>query len=469
MNGALFTGMNGKWADRPIVRSCTRNHTSTMRRSSGDSPPLPDRGHSSPPYAEEPPGDLGYEVALLALADAAAANLAAGRADPAGPAALVAPIAEESGVAPAAVALALLTRIAMSPQLLSLPAGRAVVLQLGTLAALANLSRVSLWSFEHGAVACRFSSGDGDGDGGAEHALAERLLGLRTAGPDSGAGLVAATALRAGAPAAVVVGRATSSTTADVEPFLDVACLALGLVLEREALLEREAVLERGTLAEAALVEAHERRLTRLGLDLHDGPLQELAVMAADLHFARARADEALPSPGREQMLGVLDGLLERLNELDGGLREVAHSLETAEVVRQPLADALRREVDGFAAKSGIPVRLSVGGGLDDLTDSQKIALLRIVQESLANVREHSGASSASVRLGATDAHTRLEIADNGCGFDVDDALAASLRRGRIGLLGASERIRLLGGRFAVLSSPGAGTRVVVSLPRWKA
>ena len=407
-------------------------------------------------------------MALLALADAAAANLAAGRADPAGPAALVAPIAAESGVTPAAVALALLTRIAMSPQLLSLPAGRAVELQLGTLAALADLSRVSLWSFEHGAVACRFASGD-DGDGGAEHALAERLLGLRTTGPDSGVGLVAATALRAGAPAAVVVGHPAPTADVEIEPFLNVACLALGLVLEREALLEREAELERGALAEAALVEAHERRLTRLGLDLHDGPLQEIAVMAADLHFARTRVDEALPSPGREQMLGVLDGLLERLNELDGGLREVAHSLETAEVVRQPLGDALRREVDGFAAKSGIVVRLSVGDGLDELTDSQKIALLRIVQEGLANVREHSGASSASVRLGATNSHTRLEIVDDGCGFDVEEALAASLRRGRIGLLGASERIRLLGGRFAVLSSPGAGTRIVVSLPRWTA
>ena len=463
MNDTLFTSLNGKWVGRPIVRSETSHDTADMRRDSGDLPA--GRGRPSQ-HAEEPQGDLGTEVALLALADAAAASLAEGRSDLRGPADLVARIAEESGVAPAAVALALLTRIVMSPQLLQLPPDRAIALQLGTLASLAELRRVSLWSFGRGAVACRFSSGE-DGDGADEHAVAEALLGLRSPLPSGARGdLVAATALRAGAPAAVVVGRPSPASTAEVEPFLEVACLALGLVLEREALLQRETPLERDTPADASLVEAYERRLTRLGLDLHDGPLQEIAVMAADLHTARSRAGEMLPSPGREQMIGVLDGLLERLNELDGGLREVARSLETAEVVRAPLADVLRTEIAMFERRSGVDATLRVRGEIDALTESQKIALLRIVQASLSNVHQHSGASSVSVNVAATESSTRLEITDDGRGFDVDEALAESTRRGRLGMLGASKRTRLLGGKFAVISSPSAGTRVVVSLPR---
>ena len=408
---------------------------------------------SASPYAAS--GDLGYEVAFLALAESAAANLAAGRADPRDPAELAAAIAEARGIAPAAVSLALLTRVAMSAHLIQLPADRAVELQLGTLVSLAGLAGASLWSIAPDVVACRFSLGDGGGS--EERAAVARLL--DDAAPADG--LVAAPVLLAGAPAAAVVARGDSSTGVPVEPFVTVACGALALVLEREALLNRDAETQ------ATLVAAHERRLTRLGFDLHDGPLQDVAVMAADLHAARMRAQAELPGPERERMVGCLDDLLERLRELDVDLREVAHSLETVEAVNQPLAEALRREVDALVRRTAIDAQLSVTGEVDDLSDSQKIALTRIVQEGLTNVREHSGASSVSVTLSGSESSTELEIADDGSGFDIETALVQAARRGRLGLVGASERIRLLGGTFAVCSTPGAGTRLVASLPRW--
>ena len=418
-------------------------------------------GGPSPPHTADVAGDLDYEVALLALADSAAANLAAGRSDPRDPAALAASIAAERGVAPDAVSLALFTRIAMSPQLLQLPTERAIELQLGTLASLAGLNRVSLWAFELVMVARRFSFGRGAG-GAAERAMAETLLDLGAAASSlAEGGLVAATVLREDVPAAAVVARPASRRRTRVEPFISVACGALGLVLERETLLER------GTGTAATLVAAHERRLTRLAFDLHDGPLQEIAVMAADLHAARSRAEEVLPPPGREQVIGCFDGLSERLSELDGGLREVARSLETAGVIHEPLADVLRREVDAFKRQTEIRARLRVTGDLDDLTDSQKIALLRVVQEALGNVREHSEASSVSVTLRGSASSTRLEIVDDGRGFDVERELVESARRGRLGLVGASERVRLLGGTFAIRSRPADKTRLVVLLPRY--
>ncbi len=108
-------------------------------------------------------------------------------------------------------------------------------------------------------------------------------------------------------------------------------------------------------------------------------------------------------------------------------------------------------------------------GDLDDLTDSQKIVLWRVLQEALGNVREHSEASSVSVTLRGASSSTRLEIVDDGRGFDVEKELVESARRGRLGLVGASERVRLLGGTFAIRSRPADKTRVVVSLPRWAA
>jgi len=414
------------------------------------------RSEGSPPSPYVSSGDLGYEVAFLALAESAAASLADGRADPRDPAELAASIAEARGIAPAAVSLALLTRVAMSAQLLRLPADRAVELQLGTLASLAGLTGASLWSIEPGAVACRFSLGDGDG-GADERAAVERLLGDSARGGE----LVAAAVLLEGAPAAAVVVRPDSSTGVPVEPFVAVACGALGFVLEREQLLHRDAETQ------ATLVAAHERRLTRLGFDLHDGPLQDVAVMAADLYAARLRAQTQLAPPGRERMVGCLDDLLARLRELDADLREVAHSLETVHTVNQPLAEALQREMDALARKTAIAAQLSVTGEVDDLTDSQKIALMRIVHEGLANVREHSGASRVTVTLNGSQSSTELEIADDGSGFDIETALVESARRGRLGLVGSSERIRLLGGTFTVCSGPTGGTRVIASLPRW--
>ena len=436
-----------------------------MRRRDGSHPRAKSDGPAAPEQPSEPlpgpAGDLDYELALLAVADSAAGSLAAGRTDGGDPAGLAAAIAEERGVGPAAVSLALLARIALSPKLLQLPTERAVELQLGTLASLGGLTRVSLWSSVLGRLTCRFSLGRGAG-GAVERAVVERRLGAGGPATPAEARLVSAMVLRVDTPVAVVVGYPAGRPGAPIEPFLSVACSALGLVLEREALLQR------GTDGKATLVAAHERRLTRLAFDLHDGPLQEIAVLAADLHVARSLADESLPSPGREQVVTCFDGLLERLAALDGGLREVARSLETAEVMREPLRDVVQHEVAMFEQTTSIAARLSVTGEVDELSNSQKIALLRVVQEALRNVHDHSGASSVSVTLDGDTSSTHLEVVDDGHGFDVEQELVAAARRGRLGLVGASERIRLLGGVFTVRSTPGGETRLVVSLPHWQ-
>jgi signal transduction histidine kinase len=98
------------------------------------------------------------------------------------------------------------------------------------------------------------------------------------------------------------------------------------------------------------------------------------------------------------------------------------------------------------------------------LTDSQKIALYRVVQESLCNIRKHSGATHASVRVRSVAGYVSLEVSDNGCGFSLD----AVRSKGRLGLAGVVERIRMLGGDVEIESSPGTGVRVRATLPRWR-
>ena len=101
---------------------------------------------------------------------------------------------------------------------------------------------------------------------------------------------------------------------------------------------------------------------------------------------------------------------------------------------------------------------------MDGLSASQRIALVRFVQEALNNVREHSGATHVQVTLGVQRGLVSASVSDNGDGFSVEPTLLRAAKAGRFGLVGMSERARLLGGRFDVRSEPGGGTTVSIAL-----
>lgn len=201
---------------------------------------------------------------------------------------------------------------------------------------------------------------------------------------------------------------------------------------------------------------AAERRLARLAFDLHDGPLQELAALAADLRLLRKQAASA-PADVLE---GRIDDALGLLASIESDVRELARSLESEKIVRVPLGELVQSAADE-AEVDGVAVSVRVLGDVDSCTPSQRIALYRVVQESLWNVRHHSGASAASVEVNAGEETIEAEITDRGRGFDVEAA------RG-MGLAGMRERVRMLGGELEVASRSGGPTRVRATIPRWR-
>jgi signal transduction histidine kinase len=407
--------------------------------------------------------ELERGLALLRAGQALAEELAVGIVGGADVAAAAASFAADRRADPSAVSLALLAHAAHAPALLRCAPEQALGAVLELLCALAPLERVSLWTTNVGAVTCRLSLG-ASRPGPQARAAAQLLLDPFARTPtEVHEEIVTGAVTRAGQPVAAVVGRASTGGATQAEAFVSIACAAL------EPLLDRAELLGRVDDGERTLVSAHERRLTRLGFDLHDGPLQDVAVLAGDLRTARRRAAQELERPVRERVVGVFDDLIVRVTELDGGLRTMAQSLEGASVVRRPLVDVIRREIDQLESRAAIPVELHATGDLDGLSDSQQIALFRVVQEALTNAREHSRASSVRVTLVATGACTTLEIVDDGVGFEPETTLQDATDRGRLGLLGAAERVRLLGGALSVSSRPGIGTRLSVSLPRWRA
>lgn len=238
---------------------------------------------------------------------------------------------------------------------------------------------------------------------------------------------------------------------------------------ELTSVLERERLLRRGASHERALVEASERRLVRIGLDIHDGPLQVLAMLVGDTRVLRDRlAADPVGDADHELLLAWLDDYALHLREVDEDLRELALSLESQRLRQSDFAVALRDEASAFAGRGGIAVDIEVTGNFVNLTASQRFALAAVVREALANVREHSRASQARLRVSATAACIRATVVDDGCGFDVERALVAAAARGRLGLVGMSERVRLLGGHLAIDSRPGGPTAITVALPRWK-
>jgi two-component system, NarL family, sensor histidine kinase DegS len=113
-------------------------------------------------------------------------------------------------------------------------------------------------------------------------------------------------------------------------------------------------------------------------------------------------------------------------------------------------------------------VQLELRGDTESLTSAQRVAVFRAIQEGLANVREHSGATHVEIELRARRSSVDVRIADNGTGFEVSRALARAAQGGRLGLVGIGERVRMLGGTFDIASAPGGPTVLAFSLPRWK-
>jgi signal transduction histidine kinase len=214
-------------------------------------------------------------------------------------------------------------------------------------------------------------------------------------------------------------------------------------------------------------VDAAERRLIRLGYDLHDGPLQELAALMSELRLFRVQLASALAPHLGPLLLGRVDDVEARLGSLEGELRAFAVALEPRSLVEKPFTEAILDEAKAFSDSGRAKLRLELDGAFDTLTASQRIALLQVAREALANARSHSGASEVVLSVVDRARGVRLRVVDNGRGFAVEPAVTRAARAGRLGVLGMTDRIRLLGGTFRLRSRPGGPTVVSATIPRW--
>jgi signal transduction histidine kinase len=219
---------------------------------------------------------------------------------------------------------------------------------------------------------------------------------------------------------------------------------------------------------EPGLAAANERLLVRLGFDLHDGPLQQVYALAQDVRLLRQELVTLVGSEHQETIVGRFEAIQSLLGELHQDLRDLAHSLEPRSLLQQPLPEAVRRELAALNRRTGISTSLELDGSFDALSASQRIALLRVLQEALNNVRHHSGGRKVAVTLREDPATgVCMEVRDDGHGFDLASVVPADDGESGLGLVGMRARVRLLGGRLEIESAPGGPTTVRATLPRW--
>ena len=208
-----------------------------------------------------------------------------------------------------------------------------------------------------------------------------------------------------------------------------------------------------------SIIRAQEEERRRVARDIHDGPAQSFANIVMRAEFCLKLMD-VNPDQVRDELQDLM--LLVRGSLED--VRKIIFDLRPMSLDDLGLLSALKRYVEQYMDDYSIHVELNVIGRERRVDSSLEIALFRIVQESLTNVRKHSGAPEVVIKIEYREDKLNLLVRDNGCGFHVEK-VKAEKQDVSFGLTGMGERVQLLKGRFEVKSEPGKGTQILVSIP----
>ncbi|MCB8944397.1 MAG: GAF domain-containing sensor histidine kinase [Ardenticatenaceae bacterium] len=224
----------------------------------------------------------------------------------------------------------------------------------------------------------------------------------------------------------------------------------------------KEALADKAAKLQVLLTETfdvQERERQRIAQDMHDGMNQLLIGAMLELKSAHQRlANENLAQA--EDSLQTVQTILRRVEQ---EIKHVIYDLRPPTLDALGLAPAVRRYGERFEGYTNIPCKVVIFGEPRRLRPSVEISVYRLLQEALQNVSSHAQAMQVDVIVAFAPHKLKLTILDDGCGFDL--AQVEGNGNGRLGLLGMRERAESLGGRVAVETAVGQGTRVELVVP----
>ena len=211
----------------------------------------------------------------------------------------------------------------------------------------------------------------------------------------------------------------------------------------------------------AAITHTQEEERKRIARDLHDDTIQSLIAIGQRVELAREAISEE-PEDAREQ----LRELRKMVTLTIDGVRQTSRDLRPTVLEDLGMVPALQYLVNELGQKDTIDVSLNVEGSTEDLSPALEVAIYRIVQEALTNVRRHSQASHAQVDAQFLTDQIIITVQDDGIGFAMPEETAELVKTGGLGLMGVEERAQLFGGQMSITSQTGQGTIMQVVLLR---
>jgi two-component system sensor histidine kinase DegS len=206
------------------------------------------------------------------------------------------------------------------------------------------------------------------------------------------------------------------------------------------------------------VLQSHEEERAQLARDLEDGVGQLLANAVFELASCRH-----LLESDRQAVSEGLDALQ---RELEQGLTEVRQSitdLEPTSVLGNfGLGGGIRRYLEQYEARTQIASRLRINTNIGRLPSIIELAIFRVIQEALLNVQRHAQARQVEVTVAEKEGLLEFRVIDDGAGFNPD---RVDVSKKNLGLARMVDYAALLNGKLKILSDPGHGTQVILSLP----
>lgn len=207
------------------------------------------------------------------------------------------------------------------------------------------------------------------------------------------------------------------------------------------------------------VIQAQEEERYRLSREIHDGPAQILANLVL-----KSELCEKLIDIDREKAKKELKALRDVMRSSLQDVRKIIYDLRPMSLDDLGLIPTVERLVTQYNETSDTFVEFKFFGKKVKLLPIVEVAVFRVIQEALNNIKKHSQATNALIKIEFIDNSINLVIRDNGIGFSKDSLKKADEDYG-YGLMSMEERVTLLNGKFEINSSPGNGTKIMVTIP----
>jgi len=259
-----------------------------------------------------------------------------------------------------------------------------------------------------------------------------------------------------------VFGTLTVLTLKERRSFSDRDVTVLSAVARQAAIaIENARLYENMRSFAKQCLTAQEQERKRMARELHDDTAQSLVALSRQLDALLVNSEVERSSPVKAR----LRELRELAAQISQDVRRFSQALRPSTLDDLGLLPTLEGLTNRMSEDDHIDARLEVVGTPRRLSPEAELILFRIAQEALTNVRRHSGATEVVTRVEFTNGRVKLNVRDNGRGFQLPDQAREYVQSGKLGLTGMMERAELVGGTLTVHSSPGTGTTVEADIP----